>query len=43
MLTITGALVDHTTYWTIPVSVTSGDPIANKGQLTTVIAAIETP
>ena len=43
VLTITGALVDHTTYWTIPVSVTSGDPIANKGQLTTVIAAIETP
>ena len=43
VLTATGDAVDHGTYWTIAVSVTSGDPIANKGQLTTVIAALETP
>jgi hypothetical protein len=43
VLTVSAAITDNGTYWTIPVSVTSGDPIANKGQLTTVIAALETP
>ena len=43
VLEVTADIVDNGTYWTIPVSVLSGDPIANKGQLTTVIAALETP
>lgn len=43
VLTATSDPIDHTTYWSIAVTVASGDPVPNKGQLTTVIAAIETP
>ena len=40
VLRATGASVDNTTYWTVPVEVVSGSVVPNAGQLTVVTAVV---